>query len=106
MVSFLGGPPPTVMAGLVLAILVTSVTSLAVKVALPTVLSVTLKVLVPDTSAALEGRVAVPAEEMMATMSEMVSITFQLASTALIVTLNGVPAACGLGVPVLPLAVP
>src|SRR5438034_7090842 len=94
------------MLGLVLAVLDPPVMSLAVKVALPTVLSVTLKVFVPDTSAALEGRVAVPAEEVMPTMSEMVLIRFQLASTALTVTLNGVPAACGLGVPVLPLAVP
>ena len=70
-----------------------SVRSLAVKVALPTVLSVTLKVFVPDTSAALGGNVAVPAEEVMLTVSEMVLIRFQFASTALTVTLNGVPAA-------------
>ena len=31
---------------------------------------------------------------------------FQLASTALTVTVNGLPDACELGVPVLPLAVP
>src|SRR6266487_4403873 len=106
MVSLTGVPPPTVMAGLLLAVLEPSVRSLAVKVALPTVLSVTLKVFVPNTSAALGGNVAVPAEEVVPTVSAMVLIRFQSASTALTVTLNGVPAACGLGVPVLPLAVP
>src|SRR5213594_3594277 len=42
MVSFLGVPPPTVIAGLVYAVLLGSVTSLAVIVLLPTVLSVRL----------------------------------------------------------------
>jgi len=76
-----------------LADLPASVRSLAVKVALPTELSVTLNVFVPNESAALGGKVAVPAEEVMLTRSEMVSIRFQLASTALTVTLNAVPAA-------------
>src|ERR1044071_399605 len=106
MVNFLGVPPPTVMLGLVLAVLLGLVISLAVNVALPTVLRVTLKVFVPETNTALAGNVAVPAEEVMPTLSEMVSTTFQLASTAFTVTLKGVPAACGLGVPVLPETVP
>src|ERR1043166_7482826 len=106
MVNFLGVPPPTVMLGLVLAVLLGLVISLAVNVALPTGVRVTLKVFVPETNTALAGNVAVPAEEVMPTLSEMVSTTFQLASTAFTVTLKGVPAACGLGVPVLPEAVP
>src|SRR6185369_5251061 len=94
------------MAGLVLGVLLPSVRSLAVTVALPTVLSVTLKVFVPDTNAALGGKVAPPDEEERPTVSLMVSTRFQLASTLLTVTLKGVPAACGLGVPVLPVGVP
>ena len=92
--------------GLVLAVLLPSVKSLAVRVWPPTVLSVTLNVLVPETSAALAGKVALLSEELRPTVSAIVLTRFQLASTALTVTLNGVPAACGLGVPVLPLAVP
>src|SRR5882724_2107414 len=106
MANFLGVPPPTVMVGLVLAVLVPSVRSLVVKVWPPTVLSVTLNVLVPETKAALAGKVALLSEEVRLTVSAMVLTRFQLASTALTVTLNGVPAACGLGVPILPLAVP
>src|SRR5688572_17399862 len=94
------------MAGLVLGVLLPSVRSVAVKVALPTVFSVTLKVFVPDTSAALGGKVALPEEEVRPTVSLMVSTRFQVASTLLTVTLKGVPAACGLGVPVLPVGVP
>src|SRR5262245_27717644 len=106
MASLRGVPPPTVIAGLVLGDLETSLRSVAVKVGLPTELSVTLKVLVPEASAALAGSVALVAEAVMPTVSVIVSTTFQLASTALTITLNGVPADCGLGVPVLPLAVP
>src|SRR5262249_24913084 len=83
-----------------------SVWSVAVKVALPTVLSVTLKVFVPGASAALAGKVAVGLDDVIPTVSMIVLTRFQLASTALTVTLKGVPAACGLGVPVLPLGVP
>src|SRR5438046_10018677 len=102
MISFLGVPPPTVIAGLVLVVLLVSVRSLAVKVLLPTVLRVTLSVLVPETNAVMAGRMALLSEELRLTVSEMVSLRFQLASTALTVTLNGVPGDCGAGEAVLP----
>src|SRR5947207_2498407 len=94
------------MAGLVLAVLVPSVTSLAVTVLLPAVFKLTLKVRVPATSAALAGRTALASEEVIPTVSLTVVTGFQLASTALTVTLNGVPEVCAVGVPVLPVAVP
>src|SRR5262249_5636409 len=81
-VELRGAPPPTVIVGLVLAVLLPSVRSLAVKVWPPTVLSVTLNVLVPETSAALAGKVALPSEELRLTVSPMVLTRFQLASTA------------------------
>ena len=81
------------------------ITSEAVRVALPAVLSVTLRLLVPVTSAALAGSAAFASLEVTATVS-LVFTTFQLASTALTVTLNAAPAVWGDGVPVLPLAVP
>ena len=93
MVSFFGVPPPTVIARLVFAVLPGSVTSLTVRVLLPTVLSVTLRVLVPAINTVLAGSVALLSEEVILTVSPMVSIRFQLASTAMTVTLNGVPAA-------------
>src|SRR5262249_23805497 len=62
-VSLRGVPPPTVMVGLVLAVLLPSVRSLVVRVWLPTVLRVTLNVLVPETRAALAGNVALLSEE-------------------------------------------
>src|SRR5215471_15787887 len=77
----------------------------AVTVELPAVLSVTLNVLLPLTSAALAGKVALASLEVTATVS-LVLTTFQLASTALTVTLNAVPAVWPEGAPVLPLAVP
>ena len=59
----------------------------------------------PATSAAFAGRVALASLEVSATVS--VELTrFQLASTALTVTLKALPAVCALGVPVLPVAVP
>src|SRR5439155_1114554 len=81
------------------------VTSEAVTVALPAVLRVTLKLLLPLTSAALAGNTALPSLELIATVS-LVLITFQLASTALTVTLKALPAVCAIGVPLLPLPVP
>ena len=63
------------------------------------------KVFVPATSAAFAGRLAWPSDEVIATVSLLLT-GFQLASTALTVTLNAEPEACGLGVPVLPLALP
>src|SRR5438552_3883827 len=77
----------------------------AVTVALPAVLAVMLKLLVPPTRAALAGRAALESLELIATVS-FVLITFQFASTALTVTLKAVPAVCAVGVPVFPLAVP
>ena len=98
-------PAFTWIAGLVLAVFVPSVTSLAVIVRLPAVFSVTLKVFVPAASDAFAGSVAFASVEAMCTV--WVELTrFQLASTALTVTLKAVPAVCGSGVPVLPLAVP
>jgi len=84
-------PGLTVMDGLVLVVTVTCVTFEALTVAVPTVLSVTLKLLVPDTSAASAGKPALLSVEVRWTVS-FVPTTFQLASTALTVTLKGVPA--------------
>src|SRR2546430_5180375 len=95
-----------VIGGLVLAVLVISVMSLAVSVALPAVLNVTLKVFVPETKAALTGNVALASLEVMPAVSVMLVTRFQLASTALTVTEKAVPAVRAVGAPVLPLAVP
>src|SRR6516162_9320415 len=99
-------PPLTVIVGLVLLALLTSVRSLAVNVWPPAVFRVTLNVLVPETRDVLAGKVALVSEEVRRTVSTMVFTRLQLASTALTVTLKGVPATCGLGEPVFPLAVP
>ena len=93
-------------AGLVLALLLPSETSEAVSVTEPLVLKVMLKVCVPAASAALEGIVALLSVEVMPTVSVTELTRFQLASTALTVTLKAVPAVCAIGVPVLPLIVP
>ncbi len=68
-------------------------------------MSVTLKLLLPPTSAALAGSVAFASLDVMATVS-FVLITFQFASTALTVIVNAAPAVCDVGEPVLPVAVP
>src|SRR4051812_35907495 len=94
-----------VVAGLVLAVLEPSVTSVAVKVFEPAVFAVTVKFLVPATSAALAGRAALASVEVIPTVSVEVT-TFQLASTALTVTLKLEPAVCADGLPVLPVALP
>src|ERR1051325_2857243 len=73
----------------------------AVSVRLPAVLSVTLNVLLPDESAAFAGNAAFASDDVMPTVS-LVLIKFQQASTERTVTLNGVPAVCGVGVPILP----
>jgi hypothetical protein len=104
--NFVNAPTPTVIAGLVLAVFVPSVMSVAVTVRDPTVFKVTLKVFVPATRAALAGNAAFTSLEEIPTWSATVLIRFQFASTALTVTLNGVPATCALGVPVLPVGVP
>ena len=79
--------------------------SLAVTVALPKVLRVTLKLLLPPASAALGGKLALASDEVMATAS-FVLMTFQFASTALTVTLKAVAALWAVGVPVLPVRLP
>src|SRR5438445_6355337 len=96
----------TVMAGLVLAVLLPSDTSLAVSVKLPLVLKKTINARVPFTSEEPAGKVALVVEEVIPTVSLMLVSTFQLASTALTVTLNVVATICATGVPVLRLAVP
>src|ERR1051325_9809929 len=103
--SLVTEPAFSVNDGLVLAVLLPSVVSVAVSVRLPAVLSVTLKVFVPATSAALAGIVALASLEVIATVS-LVLTTFQFASTALTVMVNAVPAVCAVGVPVLPVGVP
>ena len=90
--NFANAPTFTVIAGLVLAVLVPSVASVAVRVREPAVLKVTLKVLVPETSAALPGSAALASEDVMPTVSVAEVTGFQFASTALTVTLNAAPA--------------
>src|ERR1051325_1986269 len=75
--------------------------SVAVSVRLPAALSVTLNVWLPDERAAFAGKVAFASDDVMPTVS-LVLIKFQQASTERTVTLNGVPAVCAAGVPVLP----
>src|SRR5436190_870308 len=94
------------MDGLVLGVFVPSVMSVAVTVALPAVLRVTLKFWLPLDRAALAGRVALRSEALRPTVSVTLVRRFQLASTALTVTLKAEPAVCALAVPVLPLLVP
>src|SRR6266536_475615 len=93
------------MDGLVLAVFVLSVMSLAVSVCEPPVLSVTLTVRVPADNAPLAGKVALESVEVMPTACVLLT-RFQLASTALTVALNAAPAPWAVGVPVLPVAVP
>jgi hypothetical protein len=104
--SFEKAPALTVIEALVLAVLLPSVKSVAVTVRLPVVLNVTLKVCVPATSAAFEGRLAFVSEELMATVSDTFVSGFQFESAALTITVNELPAVCELGVPLLPVALP
>jgi hypothetical protein len=83
-------PALTVMLGLVLAVFVPSVASVAVTVAVPAVFAVTLKVLVPATRVAFAGKVAFASLEVIA-IEWVEVVTFQLASTALTVTVNALP---------------
>src|SRR5437016_706885 len=80
--------------------------SLAVTVALPAVLSVTLKVFVPEVRVEFAGKAALLSDDVIPTLSLTVLTTFQLASTALTVTLKAVPAVSAVGVPVFPLELP
>ena len=104
--NFTNAPALTLTDELVLGAFEPSLLSLAVTVALPAVLKVTLNVPVPEASAALAGKVALASLAMMPTVSVILFTRFQFASTALTVTLKAVPAVCGLGVPLFPLAVP
>src|SRR5437868_5378082 len=89
--SLANAPGLTVKEELVLALMPGVVTSEAVTLALPAVLAVTLKVFAPFTRAALAGKPALRSFEVIATVSLVVT-KFQLASTALTVRVNGVPA--------------
>jgi len=103
--SLVNAPAPAVIVGLVFPEILGLLTSAEVIVQLPTVLSVTLRVLLPLTRAALAGSAAFASLELMDTVS-FVLTTFQLASTALTTTLKAVPAVCAEGVPVFPAVVP
>ncbi len=61
-------------------------------VRLPAVLKATLNTPVPDASGPLDGRIAFESDEVKLTESFAAAIRFQLASTALTITLNAVPA--------------
>src|SRR2546428_671392 len=99
--TFDAAPGFTVVEGLVFAVFEPSVASVAVTVAVPAVLNVTLNVFVPATSAAFDGSVALGSDEVIATVSVLLT-TFQFASTAFTVTVNEEPAVCAEGEPVLP----
>ena len=90
--NFTKAPELTVMEGLVLALFVPSVTSLAVSVALPAVLRVMLNTLVPEMRPLFAGKAALLSLQVMATMSVALVTRFQKVSTALAVTLKAVPA--------------
>src|SRR6185503_9927554 len=76
-------PALTVIDGLVLAVLVPSLLSLAVTVAVPAVLRVTLNVLVPAASGTSSGKVALLSDEVIETVSVTLVVRFQKLSTAL-----------------------
>jgi hypothetical protein len=99
-------PVVTEIEAVVLELFVLSEKSFAVTVELPAVRNVTLKDCVPFTSTALAGSVAFASEDVMRIVSVAADTTFQLASTALTVRLNALPAARGVGEPVFPLSVP
>src|SRR2546428_60057 len=102
----LAPPEPRLMEGVVDCWIDGVVMSLAVTVALAPVVNVTARVLVPETSGAVAGRMALASLEARPTVSVAVVFTFQLASTALTVTLKAVPAVSAVGVPVLPVELP
>src|SRR4051812_16698098 len=103
--SFANAPGSTVVHGLVSAVIEPLVTSVAVMRTASAVFEVTANVWVPATSAAFAGSVAFASVEVIATVS--VEVTgFQLASTALTVTLKLDPAVSLDGDPVLPEALP
>src|SRR5437867_12961821 len=85
--NFANAPALTLIEELVLAVMPALVTSDAVTVALPEVFKVTLRLCVPPANAASAGKLALLSLEVMCAVS-LVLIGFQLASTALTVTLN------------------
>ena|SRR6516162_1368708 len=95
-----------VMLGLVLEAIVPFEPSLTVRVPVPDTLNMTLNVPVPALNGAPAGRAQDDPVEVNCTVSLAMFTGFQLASTALTVTLKGVAAVCVDGVPVLPVPVP
>ena len=90
--SFVNAPGLAVMAGLVLAVLVPSLTLLAVTAQLPAVLKVTVKFLVPEARVLLAGCVSFGSVVVMLIVFVGAELTtFQFASTAFTVTVKPVP---------------
>lgn len=85
--SLVAAPALTVIGGLLLAVFVGSVTSVAVTTQLPAVLLVKANDLVPETNAAFTGTTSFASVELMFTTSVTLVIRFQFASTALTVRL-------------------
>ena len=91
--SFVKVPAFAVIAELVLAVLVPSVTLLAVTVQLPAVLKVTVKFLVPDARVLFAGCVSLGSVVVILMVLVGAELTtFQFASTALTVTVKPLPA--------------
>ena len=92
--SLVNAPALAVMAGLVFAVLVPSVTLLALTVQLPAVLKVTVKFLVPEAKVLFAGCVSFGSVVVMLIVFVGAEpTTFQFASTALTVTVKPLPAA-------------
>jgi hypothetical protein len=79
-----------------------AVVSVALTVCDPAVFKVTVNVCLPLTSAKLAGKPAAPSIDLNATTGVAPGATTQFPSTAFTVTVNGVPAVSGVGLPVLP----
>jgi hypothetical protein len=86
--------------------LVPSVLSSAKTWNVPAALNVTWKERVPAFNEAVAGRVALASEERIEIALVTVVTVAQVSSHARTVTVNGTPATCAVGVPVLPLPVP
>ena len=104
--NFTRVPALTVKLELVFAVLLPSLRSVPVTVALPAVFKFRLKLRVPSANGPFAGNAALLSELVIPTVSPALLTRFQFASTALTVTLNAVPATWAEGVPALPLAVP
>src|ERR1041385_6350420 len=94
------------MAGLVLAVLLPWMRSVALSVKLPVVLNQTSKLVVPEARPTAPGNVAVVSLELRPTLSLTVLTRFQNRSAALTVTEKLEPTLWALGVPVFPETVP